>query len=78
MHLRHRNYRSALAIMQHACTGNIRKRRARESKEEGPPLGLTNNVKSWSFYVDLLENVGTVENTKMAYERMLDMKIANP
>jgi pre-mRNA-splicing factor SYF1 len=35
-------------------------------------------VKAWSFYVDLLENLGIVENTKLAYERMMELKIANP
>jgi pre-mRNA-splicing factor SYF1 len=35
-------------------------------------------VKVWSFYVDLLESLSTVENTKLAYERIMDMKIATP
>ena len=35
-------------------------------------------MKLWSFYVDLLENMSTVENTKAAYERMIELKIATP
>ena len=36
------------------------------------------NLKCWSFYVDLLENLGHNEQTKKAYERMMDLKIATP
>jgi pre-mRNA-splicing factor SYF1 len=32
----------------------------------------------WTFYVDLLENIGSVENTKAAYEKIMELKIASP
>jgi pre-mRNA-splicing factor SYF1 len=39
---------------------------------------LFSNFKAWSFYLDLLENFGTVENTKSAYHRVMEMRIATP
>lgn len=32
----------------------------------------------WSFYVDLEESVGTVESTKAVYDKIMDLRIANP
>lgn len=61
--------------MQQACSGNPK--REKKGKREHSNA-LYNNVKVWSFYVDLLENLGTVADTKMAYERMMDLRIATP
>jgi pre-mRNA-splicing factor SYF1 len=36
------------------------------------------SLKLWSFYVDLEESVGTVESTKAVYDKILDLRIANP
>ncbi|CAG8589238.1 24475_t:CDS:10 [Dentiscutata erythropus] len=36
------------------------------------------SIKLWSFYVDLEESIGTVESTKAVYDRILELKIANP
>ena len=75
MHIRHRNYESARQVLEHACQAN------RPKKGEGKQVkgnGLHANVRVWSFFVDLLENLGHNENTKRAYERMLDLKIATP
>ncbi|KAI9311508.1 putative Pre-mRNA-splicing factor syf1 [Dichotomocladium elegans] len=32
----------------------------------------------WSFYVDLEESVGSVESTKSVYDKIMDLRIANP
>lgn len=77
MHLRHRNYESALTIMQHACT-SYRPSQSKKNKQQERTNSLYSNLKAWSFYVDLLENLGTFENTKAAYERMIQIKIATP
>jgi len=69
MHLRHRNYDSALEIMKGACCNPNKK---------GQKSSLVNSVKAWSLYIDLLENLGTFDETKMAYERVIDLKIATP
>lgn len=36
------------------------------------------SLRLWSFYVDLEESVGTVESTKAVYDKILEIKIANP
>ena len=79
MHLRHCNYDSALKLMQHACT-SYRPSTAKKGKEDRQEKtnSLHGNLKAWSFYVDLLENLSTFDNTKSAYERMLTLKIATP
>lgn len=35
-------------------------------------------MRLWSFYVDLEESVGTVDSTKAVYDKILEIKIANP
>ena len=37
---------------------------------------LANNIRAWSLYIDLLENCGEFEDTKWAYERIIEAKIA--
>ena len=63
-------------MLEHACQGS----RPQKSKEEGGKrqASLHANLKVWSFYVDLLENLGHTELAKKAYEKMLDLKIATP
>ena len=36
------------------------------------------SLRLWSFYVDLEESIGTVESTKGVYDKILELKIANP
>lgn len=38
---------------------------------------LFKSLKLWSFYVDLEESLGTIESTKAAYDKVLELKIAN-
>lgn len=38
---------------------------------------LFKSLKLWSFYVDLEESIGTVEQTKAVYDRIFELKIAN-
>jgi pre-mRNA-splicing factor SYF1 len=38
---------------------------------------LFKSLKLWSFYVDLEESIGTVETTKMVYDKILELRIAN-
>lgn len=79
MHIRHRNYGSALKILEHACQGTRpSKKKSEEEEKTKRPTSLHANLKCWSFYVDLLENLGHNDQTKKAYERMMDLKIATP
>lgn len=34
--------------------------------------------KLWYFYADLQESLGTFEEAKTVYERMMDLKVASP
>ncbi|KAI6043062.1 hypothetical protein EDC04DRAFT_2961848 [Pisolithus marmoratus] len=38
---------------------------------------LFKSLKLWSFYVDLEESIGTVESAKAAYDKIMELKIAN-
>ncbi|CAG8631126.1 11010_t:CDS:10, partial [Paraglomus occultum] len=78
MELRHNNYRRALDIMARATTPprnpNV------NFRDETLPVQLRvfKSLTLWSFYVDLEESVGTVETTRIVYDRILELKIANP
>ncbi|KAG0743208.1 hypothetical protein G6F23_006203 [Rhizopus arrhizus] len=39
---------------------------------------LFKSLRLWSFYIDLEESVGTVESTKAVYDKVMDLRIANP
>ncbi len=60
--------------MKHACNKPYKK----SNTDKSSAGSLTNNLKAWSPYNDLLESWGNFEDTKWAYERLLDLKIATP
>ena len=64
MHVRHGNIESAREILEHAVGD-------RKSK-------LANNVRAWSFLIDILQSIDDYEGSKRAYERMIEIKIATP
>ena len=35
-------------------------------------------LKVWTFYVDLEENLGTLESTRAVYDRIIDLRLATP
>ena len=74
MHLRHKNYESSLLILHSACSSKKLKGMPKRDRESCLHL----NTKLWYFYVDLQENLGTFEDAKKAYERMMDLKVASP
>jgi pre-mRNA-splicing factor SYF1 len=47
-----------------------------ESKD--PSQRLFKSLKLWSFYVDLEESIGTLDSTRAAYDRIIELKIATP
>jgi len=75
MHIRANNIESALEIMKYGCNKPKSKLKADAETKSG---SLVFNIRAWSLYIDLLENCGTFEETKAAYERVLDLKIATP
>lgn len=36
------------------------------------------SLRLWNFYIDLEESVGTVASTKEVYDKVMDLRIANP
>jgi len=36
------------------------------------------NLNLWSFYIDLEINFGTFETSKLAYKKMMDLKVITP
>ena len=36
------------------------------------------SLKLWSFYCDLQESLGTLDDAKAVYNRILDLRIATP
>ena len=42
-----------------------------------PLTWLIKSLKLWSFYTDLEEAIGTLESAKHAFDRILELKIAN-
>lgn len=90
MELKHENYNEALNIMQQAVlepASSIKRRRARAAAE-GKGMNaedimtvhdrLYKNVKVWGLYLDLEESLGTVETTRAAYDRVMDIKVITP
>ncbi|KAJ4958625.1 hypothetical protein NE237_025736 [Protea cynaroides] len=41
-------------------------------------MKLHKSLRLWAFYVDLEESLGTLESTRVVYERILDLRIATP
>lgn len=76
MHLRHKDYESAMQTIENACIKKTFRKRGDNSL--APQDNVTMSTKLWSFYADLQENFGTIETTKAAYQKMLDYKIATP
>ena len=74
MHIRSNNIESALEIMKYAC--NKPKSKLKNKDERSGSLVF--NIRAWSLFLDLLENCGAFEETKSAYESVLDLKIATP
>ena len=35
------------------------------------------SLKLWSFYVDLVESLGTIEEAKAVYDKIMELRIAN-
>mmetsp|Transcript_31583 Transcript_31583/g.36054 ORF Transcript_31583/g.36054 Transcript_31583/m.36054 type:complete len:80 (-) Transcript_31583:59-298(-) len=73
MHVRHKNYESALLILHSACSS---KRSNTHKKNREDCLHLC--IKLWNFYADLQESLGSFEDTKLVYDRMMDLKVASP
>lgn len=82
LELRHEEYANALTIMGRATApmSHIKNASTIAYTDESisPQSRLFKSMKLWSLYVDLEESIGTIESTKAVYDRILELKIANP
>ncbi|CAM9403150.1 unnamed protein product [Chrysoparadoxa australica] len=91
MELRHDKYDEALGVMKRATTeppmavqrrraqaGMSRDERKRLAKEIPVQERVHRSTRCWNLLLDLEESLGTVETSKAAYERVLELKAATP
>ncbi|KAG2243060.1 hypothetical protein Bca52824_095091 [Brassica carinata] len=76
MEVRHKNFKGALEMMRSATAAPWPE--APWIEPEQVHMELYKSLRLWSFYVDMEERVGTLESTKDAYERILELRIATP
>jgi pre-mRNA-splicing factor SYF1 len=83
METRHEEFDNALDVMGRATTTprftHVNPHNVNYHDETlTPQQRVFKSLKLWSFYVDLEESVGTVESTKAVYDKIMDLRIANP
>lgn len=78
MELRQENFDQAVAIMAKATQAPKRSTVDYFDETLSPQQRVHKSWKLWSFYVDLVESVGTLEETRAIYERIFELRIATP
>ncbi|KAI8338847.1 putative Pre-mRNA-splicing factor syf1 [Blakeslea trispora] len=83
METRHDAFDTAIEIMSRATqipkTLDVNPKQVNFHDESIPvQQRLFKSLRLWSFYIDLEESVGTVESTKAVYDKVMDLRIANP
>lgn len=71
MEIRHRHYNDALNLARTVCL-----KQHKGYKDKTPQAEVSTTVRLWSLYIDLEESLGTVDSTRMAYEKMISNKFA--
>ncbi|KAF7886156.1 hypothetical protein EAF00_010259 [Botryotinia globosa] len=78
MELRNENFDEAVKIMAKAVQAPKRSNVDYFDETLSPQQRVHKSWKLWSFYVDLVESVSTLEETKKIYERIFELRIATP
>ncbi|SLM39491.1 pre-mrna-splicing factor syf1 [Lasallia pustulata] len=78
MELRNENFDMAVDIMAKATQAPKRSTVDYFDESLSPQQRVHKSWKLWSFYVDLVESVATLEDTKKVYERIFELRIATP
>lgn len=78
MELRNENFEEAVAIMAKAVQAPKRSTVDYFDETLSPQQRVHKSWKLWSFYVDLVESVSTLEQTRNVYERIFELRIATP
>ena len=78
MELRNENFDQAVDIMAKATQAPKKSTADYFDENLTPQQRVHKSWKLWSFYVDLVESVSTLEETKKVYERIFELRIATP
>ena len=78
MELRNDNFEQAVQVMVKATQSSKRSRVDYFDETLSPQQRVHKSAKLWSFYVDLVESVSSIEETRAVYERMFELRIATP
>ena len=78
MELRNENFNMAVDIMAKATQAPKRSTVDYFDESLSPQQRVHKSWKLWSFYVDLVESVATLEDTIKVYERIFELRIATP
>ena len=78
MELRNENFNQAVNIMATATKAPKRSNVDYFDENLSPQQRVHKSWKLWSFYVDLVESVSSLEETKKVYERIFELRIATP
>lgn len=78
MELRSENFDKAVEIMAKATQAPKKSTVDYFDETLSPQQRVHKSWKLWSFYVDLVESVSTLEETKKVYERIFELRIATP
>jgi pre-mRNA-splicing factor SYF1 len=78
LELRNDNFDDAVKIMAKATQAAKRSTVDYFDETLTPQQRVHKSWKLWSFYVDLVESVSTLKETRAVYERIFELKIATP
>lgn len=78
MELRNENFDGAVGIMAKATQAPKRSTVDYFDESLSPQQRVHKSWKLWSFYVDLVESVSTLGETKKVYDRIFELRIATP
>jgi len=78
MELRNDNFEEALKIMAKSVQAPKRSTVDYFDETLSPQQRVHKSWKLWSFYLDLVESVSSLEETKKVYERVFELRIATP
>ncbi|KAI4180823.1 MAG: hypothetical protein L6R41_006997 [Letrouitia leprolyta] len=78
MELRNENFDRAVGIMAKATQAPKKSTLDYFDETLSPQQRVHKSWKLWSFYVDLVESVSSLEETKKVYERIFELRIATP
>ncbi|OGM43453.1 pre-mRNA-splicing factor syf1 [Aspergillus bombycis] len=78
MELRGENFDKAVEVMAKATQAPKKSTVDYFDENLSPQQRVHKSWKLWSFYVDLVESVASLEETKKVYERIFELRIATP